>query len=259
MDLQLGNKRALVTGATGGIGQGIAKTLAQEGAIVVVHRRTDAGASRIVQEILSAGGSATAVLGDLSRDDVAREVAEWSVATMGGVDILVNCAVGYEQMSWMESSSDKWLDMFNHDVPVAGTACPESCTGHEVARVGALRYSYRIRDRASHMTIPTDTFIQWIYPCDWGLIDLALMHASESTLTNRQRAIKNESTTVILANYHNSGEDALTSRPSASSVRGRGTPNLRGSCGQNRSPHSANGREQRRDRKCSERRFWSSQ
>lgn len=116
MDLQLSNKRALVTGAAGGIGQGIAKTLAQEGAIVVVHGRADAGASRIVQEILSAGGSATAVLGDLSRDDIAREVAERSVAAMGGVDILVNCAARYEQMSWMESSSDKWLDMFNHDV-----------------------------------------------------------------------------------------------------------------------------------------------
>jgi 3-oxoacyl-[acyl-carrier protein] reductase len=116
VDLQLNGKRALVTGATGGIGQGIARTLAREGVAVVVHGRNDTEAGRVVQQIASEGGRAFAVLGDLSRDDAARAVTDTAIAVMGGVDILVNCAARYEQMSWMESSPDKWLDMFNHDV-----------------------------------------------------------------------------------------------------------------------------------------------
>ena len=107
--LQLKGRRALVTGATGGIGQGVARTLAREGVAVVVHGRNDKEARRVVQQIASEGGRAFAVLGDLSRDDAARAVADTSIAVIGGVDILVNCAARYEQMSWMESSQQAAL------------------------------------------------------------------------------------------------------------------------------------------------------
>ena len=136
MDLQLNGKRALVTGATGGIGQGIARTLAREGVAVVVHGRNDTEAGRVVQLIASEGGRAFAVLGDLSLDDAARAVTDTSIAVMGGVDILVNCAARYEQMSWMESSPDKWLDMFNHDV-LSMVRFVQTCTRHEGERVGS--------------------------------------------------------------------------------------------------------------------------
>lgn len=116
MNLQLDGKRALVTGSSGGIGEGIAKALAREGVVVAVHGRNDKGANRVAQEIEVDGGKAFVVLGDLSLDDAAREVADKSLSVLGGVDILVNNAGGYEQASWMESSPDKWMDMFNHDV-----------------------------------------------------------------------------------------------------------------------------------------------
>ena len=61
LDLQLNGKRALVTGATGGIGQGIARTLAREGVAVVVHGRNDTEAGRVVQQVASEGGRAFAV------------------------------------------------------------------------------------------------------------------------------------------------------------------------------------------------------
>ena len=57
MDLQLNEKRALVTGSTSGIGEQIAKTLAAEGVQVVVHGRREAEADRVVQEITAAGSS----------------------------------------------------------------------------------------------------------------------------------------------------------------------------------------------------------
>lgn len=116
MDLQLQGKRALVTGSSGGIGEGIAKTLAKEGVAVVVHGRNEQQANRVSQEITTTGGKAVVVLGDLSKDDDAQNVAEAALAALGGIDILVNNAGGYAQVNWMESSPAKWADMYNHDV-----------------------------------------------------------------------------------------------------------------------------------------------
>ena len=69
MDLQLQNKIALVTGSTAGIGESIAKTLAHEGARVVIHGRKADAAKRVTAEILEGGGQAKSVLGDLADDD----------------------------------------------------------------------------------------------------------------------------------------------------------------------------------------------
>ncbi|MBD3886765.1 SDR family NAD(P)-dependent oxidoreductase [Phormidium tenue FACHB-886] len=116
MDLQLGGKRALVTGSSGGIGEGIVKTLAKEGVAVVVQGRKEQQANRVAQEITASGGKAFVALGDLSKDEDAQRVAEAALAALGGIDILVNNAGGYEQVDWMASSPSKWADMFNHDV-----------------------------------------------------------------------------------------------------------------------------------------------
>ncbi len=53
MDLQLKGKHALITGSSGGIGEGIAKTLAKESVTVVVHGRNEQSANRVAQEIAS--------------------------------------------------------------------------------------------------------------------------------------------------------------------------------------------------------------
>jgi 3-oxoacyl-[acyl-carrier protein] reductase len=116
MDLQLKGKRALITGSSGGIGEGIAKILAKEDVTVVVHGRNEQSANRVAQEIEASGGKAFVALGDLSKDEDAQQVAEAALAAMGGIDILINNAGGYEQMDWMKSSPSKWADMYNHDV-----------------------------------------------------------------------------------------------------------------------------------------------
>ncbi len=116
MDLQLQGKRALVTGSSGGIGEGIAKTLASEGVAVVVHGRNKQSANCVAQEITATGGKAFVALGDLSNDEGAQNVADAALEALGGIDILVNNAGGYDQVDWMESKPSKWADMFNHDV-----------------------------------------------------------------------------------------------------------------------------------------------
>ena len=61
MNLQLLDKRALVTGGSNGIGEAIAKALAAEGAVVAVHGRNEGRAKQAVQAIEAAGGRAVFV------------------------------------------------------------------------------------------------------------------------------------------------------------------------------------------------------
>src|SRR5438046_435933 len=94
---KLKNKVAVVTGASKGIGAGIAKALGSEGASVVVnYASSKEGADKVVKEIVAAGGKAIAVKGDVSKStDIAQLFAETKKA-YGHVDILVNNAGVYE-------------------------------------------------------------------------------------------------------------------------------------------------------------------
>jgi len=91
--LKLKNKVAIITGASKGIGAGIARAYGTEGASVVVNYASDkAGADRVVQEITAKGGKAVAVQGNVSvAADVQKLFAETRRA-FGQVDILVNNA-----------------------------------------------------------------------------------------------------------------------------------------------------------------------
>src|SRR5256885_1289303 len=84
----LEGQRALVTGATSGIGRAVALQLARDGAEVVVHGRDAARGADTVEEIIAAGGKASFVAADLGdAADVQRLARE-----VGDVDILVNNA-----------------------------------------------------------------------------------------------------------------------------------------------------------------------
>lgn len=116
MDLQLTGKRALVTGSSGGIGAGIVKILAREGAAVVVQGRNETAARRVQHEIEAAGGKAIVAIGDLSIDDGAKRVADTALTEFGAIDILVNNAGAYEVRGWADATPQQWLDVFNQNV-----------------------------------------------------------------------------------------------------------------------------------------------
>jgi 3-oxoacyl-[acyl-carrier protein] reductase len=116
MDLQLNGKRALVTGSSSGIGEAIAKVLAQEGAAVVIQGRQEKEADRVAQEITAAGGKAIVVLGDLSDDQAAATVAEKALSAFGGIDILVNNAGAFPPGDWSSAKPAEWVNLYNQNV-----------------------------------------------------------------------------------------------------------------------------------------------
>ena len=84
---------ALVTGASRGIGAGIARCMAQEGAAVVVNYvQSEALANEVVKEIRAGGGSAIAIQADVGNYAQVKSMVERSIAEFGKVDILVNNA-----------------------------------------------------------------------------------------------------------------------------------------------------------------------
>jgi NAD(P)-dependent dehydrogenase (short-subunit alcohol dehydrogenase family) len=113
VNYELENKRVLVTGSTGGIGEGIAKLFAELGASVIIHGRNGEEAERLATEIKNSGGKATIVLGDLSQDEEVERIVETATKELGGVDILVNNAGGGSHQDDMNTPPAEWLDSYN--------------------------------------------------------------------------------------------------------------------------------------------------
>ncbi|MBT3768080.1 MAG: SDR family oxidoreductase, partial [Rhodospirillales bacterium] len=92
MDLALKGKRAIVTGASRGIGKACALALAAEGARVCVAARNEEMLAQTVKDVDAAGGEGMYVSADLTEIEGCKAVVDACVENWGGVDILVNNA-----------------------------------------------------------------------------------------------------------------------------------------------------------------------
>lgn len=114
---KLNGKVAVVTGASKGIGAGIAKALAAEGAAVVVnYAASKAGADAVVTAVTEAGGKAVAIRADVSQAAEAQALIDAAITNFGRLDILVNNSGVYE-FAPLEAITDAHYDkMFNINV-----------------------------------------------------------------------------------------------------------------------------------------------
>ncbi len=114
---KLAGKVAVVTGASKGIGAGIARSLAAEGASVVVNYATSkAGADKVVASIKAAGGKAVAVAGDVSRAEGAKGIIDAAIEIFGKLDILVNNSGVYEFAPLSAVTEESFHRLFNVNV-----------------------------------------------------------------------------------------------------------------------------------------------
>ena len=108
---RLENKRAMVTGASSGIGQGIAVAFAREGAAVTVCGRDRGRTEATCAQIAAAGGTARAGLGDVADPGEVERLVGEAAKEMGGLDVVVNCAGIGELDGWVpvhEHSLGAW-------------------------------------------------------------------------------------------------------------------------------------------------------
>jgi 3-oxoacyl-[acyl-carrier protein] reductase len=114
---KLAGKVAVVTGASKGIGAGIAKALAAEGASVVVnYASSKAGADAVVKSITAAGGKAVVVGGDVAKASEAQGIIDAAIKNYGRLDVLVNNSGVYEFAPIEAVTEEQFHKIFNINV-----------------------------------------------------------------------------------------------------------------------------------------------
>jgi len=175
---KLVNKVAVITGASKGIGAGIAKSLAAAGASVVVnYASAKEGADQVVDEITAAGGKAIALQGNVSNEtDIAR-LFEETTKTFGPVDILVNNAGVYKFGAIEEINAEDFHTQFNTNV-LGVLLATQGAVKHFNANGGSI---INIGSAVSNIT-PTGSAI---YTATKGAVD-AITHVLAKELGSKK-------------------------------------------------------------------------
>lgn len=134
--MQLENKVALITGAAGGIGAGIAERFSQAGAAVVIF---DVNAERAwqMEEKVRRTGRALAIRGDVSSEDDVRRAVERTLSEFGALDVLINNAGIEVAGPLVEMSSSAWDRQLGVNLKGA-FLCAKHAIPHMRGRGGAI-------------------------------------------------------------------------------------------------------------------------
>jgi 3-oxoacyl-[acyl-carrier protein] reductase len=160
---KLQGKVAVVTGASKGIGAGIAKALAAEGAAVVVnYASSKSGAEAVVAGIVQAGGKAVAVQGDVATQAGADAAVAAAIRHYGRLDILVNNSGVYEFVALDDISPEHFHRHFN--INVLGLLLTTRAAARHLAAGGSV---INVGSAVTSMTPPGSA----VYTATKGAVD----------------------------------------------------------------------------------------
>jgi NAD(P)-dependent dehydrogenase (short-subunit alcohol dehydrogenase family) len=137
----LAGRVALVTGASRGIGVGIAKCLAAEGAAVALAARNRAGLEAVCKAIEASGGRAVAVPTDVSVEAQAREMLSSAARALGPVDFLINNAGVHGDDDWSDHYPEEtrdWEKAFRVNTLSRVWACEAALPSMKERRFGRI-------------------------------------------------------------------------------------------------------------------------
>ena len=161
---KLAGKTAVVTGASKGIGAGIAKAFGKEGANVVVnYARDKEDAEKVAAAIEKAGGKAITVQADVSRQADVDRLFEVTKKTFGTVDVLVNNAGVYEFAPIDQVTEASYRRMF--DLNVLGTVLSTQAALKSMNGSGSI---INVSSVAALTPIPTGS----LYSATKGAVDV---------------------------------------------------------------------------------------
>ena len=160
---KLTGKVAVVTGASKGIGAAIAQSLAAEGASVVVnYASSKAGADKVVDAIVKAGGKAVAVGGDVSKAAEAQGIIDAAIKNYGRLDVLVNNSGVYEFSPIEAVTEEQFHKIF--DINVLGLLLVTQAAVKHLGEGGSI---INIGSVVSRLTPPNSS----VYTATKGAVD----------------------------------------------------------------------------------------
>jgi L-fucose dehydrogenase len=116
MDLQLKDKVIIVTGGAKGIGEGIVKVLASEGAIPVIVGRNGEDNQKTLDEVLAAGGRAFAVEAELTKPEESEKAVKAVIEKYGRIEGLVNNAGVNDGVDLENGSYERFMESLHKNV-----------------------------------------------------------------------------------------------------------------------------------------------
>jgi 3-oxoacyl-[acyl-carrier protein] reductase len=164
MDLQLQGKRAIVTGASRGIGRAIAETLAAEGASVAICARGQAGVDEVAAAIETKGGTAFGAAVDIADGPALKTWVASAAERLGGLDILISNASALTRAA----AEEDWRKMYDIDLMGAVRAL-------EAARPFLEKAGAEHGD-AAFIMISSVSAAESSTPSAYGAIKAALIH-----------------------------------------------------------------------------------
>ena len=130
--MRLENRIAIVTGAAGGIGEGVAKAFSAEGATVLAADLNEDGANDTVESIIKAGGKGEVSLVDVTNEDAVKKMVSDFSSKHGRLDIIANVAGTGQRHKFLEATTKEYDRVMR--VNLMGTFLCAQAAGREMAK-----------------------------------------------------------------------------------------------------------------------------